>query len=110
VETAGAVAAAELATRLVRPGGRVVLLGIAGDGKTLELPTNRLVWGDIALIGSFSYSTSEWTRVVGLLERRLVDLDPIVTHRFPARRFEDAFAPMDDRHGVVAKVLVEHPT
>jgi L-iditol 2-dehydrogenase len=74
-----------------------------------ELPTNRLVWGDIALIGSLSYSTSEWTRVVGLLERRLVDLDPIVTHRFPARRFEDAFALMEDRDGVVAKVLLEHP-
>jgi threonine dehydrogenase-like Zn-dependent dehydrogenase len=93
----------------VRPGGRVVLLGIAGEGKTLELPTNRLVWGDIAVLGSFSYSTSEWTRVVGLLERGLVELDPIVTHRFPAARFDDAFALMDERDGVVAKVLLEHP-
>ena len=61
LETAGAVAAVDLATRLVRPGGRVVLLGIAGEGKTLELLPNRLR-GDIAVFGSFSYSTSEWTR------------------------------------------------
>jgi threonine dehydrogenase-like Zn-dependent dehydrogenase len=109
LETAGAVSAVDLATRLVRPGGRVVLLGIAGEGKTFELPTNRLVWGDIAVLGSFSYSTSEWTRVVGLLARGLVKLDPIVTHRFPAERFGDAFALMDERDGVVAKVLLEHP-
>ena len=67
------------------------------------------MWGDIAVFGSFSYSTSEWTRVVGLLERGLVELDPIVTHRFPAARFDDAFALMDARDGVVAKVLLEHP-
>ena len=36
-------------------------------------------------------------------ERDLVDLDPIVTHRFPLERFEDAFALMDDRRGVVAR-------
>ncbi len=110
LETAGSVAAVELATRLVRPGGRVVLLGIAGEGHLLELPADRIVFGDMAVIGSFSYSTSEWSRVVALLEQGLVDLDPIVTHRFPADRFEDAFAQMDDRESLVAKVLLEHPS
>jgi threonine dehydrogenase-like Zn-dependent dehydrogenase len=60
------------------------------------------------VIGSFSYSTSAWTRVVRLLEEGLVELDPIVTHRFAASRFEDAFEVMDNRDGVVAKVLLEH--
>ena len=105
LETAGAV---ELATRLVRPGGRVVLLGIAGEGKVLELPADRIMFGDMDVIGSCSYSTSAWSHVVRLLEQGRVDLDPIVTHRFPASRFEDAFALMDERPGLVAKVLLEH--
>lgn len=109
IETAGAVEAVELATRLVRPGGRVLLLGIAGEGKLLELPADRFMFGDMDVIGSCSYSTAAWTHVVRLLERGLVDLDPIVTHRFPADRFEDAFALMDNRAGVVAKVVLEHP-
>ena len=108
LETAGSAAAVELATRLVRPGGRVVLLGIAGEGHMLELPADRIVFGDMAVIGSFSYSTSEWSQVVGLLEQGLLDLDPIVTHRFPASRFEDAFAVLDEQRGTVAKVLLEH--
>jgi 2-desacetyl-2-hydroxyethyl bacteriochlorophyllide A dehydrogenase len=108
LETAGAVAAVELATRLVRPGGRVVLLGVAGEGKVLELPSDRIMLDDLELIGSRSYSSAVWSRMVGLLERGLVDLEPIVTHRFPAARFEDAFRVMDARDGVVAKVLLEH--
>jgi 2-desacetyl-2-hydroxyethyl bacteriochlorophyllide A dehydrogenase len=109
IETAGAVEAVELATRLVRPGGRVVLLGIAGEGKALELPSDRIMFGDMDVIGSCSYSTAAWSHVVRILERGLVDLDPIVTHRFPAHRFAEAFDLMDNRDGVVAKVVLEHP-
>ena len=108
VETAGAVEAVELATRLVRPGGRVVLLGIAGEGKVLELPADRIMFGDMDVIGSCSYTTSAWGRVVELLARGLVDFEPLVTHRFPVARFEDAFEVLDKRDGAVAKVLLEH--
>ncbi len=108
LETAGSVEAVELATRLVRPGGRVVLLGIAGEGKVLELPADRIMFGDMDVIGSCSYTTSAWGRVVDLLARGLVDFEPLVTHRFPAARFEDAFEVLDKRDGVVAKVLLEH--
>jgi L-iditol 2-dehydrogenase len=108
LETAGAPEAVELATRLVRPGGRVVLLGIAGEGRMLELPTDRITFGDMDVIGSFSYTTAAWSRVVDLLTRGVVEFEPLVTHRFPAARFDDAFRLMDAREGVVAKVLLEH--
>jgi L-iditol 2-dehydrogenase len=108
VETAGAVAAVELSTRLVREGGRVVLLGIAGHGHDLMLPADRIALRDLSVFGSVGYTTSAWAQMVALLRDRLVDLDPIVTHRFPLEQFEDAFALMDDRHGVVAKIVLEH--
>ena len=85
LETAGAAAAVDLATRLVRPGGRVVLLGIAGEGKMLEIPADRIMFADMDVVGSCSYPTSAWSSVVRLLEHGLLDLDRIVTHRFPAR-------------------------
>ena len=108
LETAGAAAAVDLATRLVRPGGRVVLLGIAGEGKMLEIPADRIMFADMDVVGSCSYPTSAWSSVVRLLEHGLLDLDQIVTHRFPANRFEEAFALMDNRQGLVAKVVLEH--
>jgi len=108
VETAGSVTAAELSTRLAREGGRVVLLGIAGRGLELTLPADRIPLRDLSVFGSVGYTTAAWAHMVGLLRDRLVDVDPIVTHRFPLDRYEDAFALMDDRRGVVARIVLEH--
>jgi L-iditol 2-dehydrogenase len=110
VETAGAVAAVELATRLVREGGRVVNLGIAGRGADLTLPADRIPLRDLTVLGSVGYTTAAWAKMVGLLRDGLVDLDPIVTHRFPLERFEDAFELMAERRGVVARIVLEHRT
>jgi len=109
VETAGAVPAVELGTRLVREGGRVVLLGIAGEGKTLgSLPADRIALRDLELIGSVGYTSAAWGRLVGLLADRRVDLASIVTHRFPLEEFERAFELMENRDGIVAKIVLEH--
>ena len=112
IETAGAPAAIELATRLVRAGGRVVLLGLPGEGQAGAGATaaGRITFGDMEVLGSFSYTTAVWTRVVDLLARGAVDFEPLVTHTFPAERFGEAFALMDARVGVVAKVLLTHAT
>jgi len=108
VETAGAVTAFELSTRLAREGGRIAALGIAGHGHELRLPADRIALRDLSVFGSVGYTAAAWARMVGLLRGRLVELDPIVTHRYPLERFEDAFALMDDRRGVVAKIVLEH--
>jgi 2-desacetyl-2-hydroxyethyl bacteriochlorophyllide A dehydrogenase len=108
VESAGSPAAVELATQLCRPAGRALLLGIAGEGRTVTLPSDLLVGKDISLIGSIGYPTAVWSRVVGLLADRVLDLDQIVTHHFPVSGFEDAVRLMDDRRGIVAKVVLEH--
>lgn len=108
VETAGAVPAVELATRLPREGGRVALIGIAGEGRELCLPADRIVLRDLVLSGSVGYTSPVWTQVVDLLGAELVELGPILTHRFPIERFEDAFRLMAEREGVVGKVLLEH--
>lgn len=108
VETAGAVEALELATRIVREGGRVVALGIAGQGRELTLPADRIALRDLFVLGSVGYTTAAWAHMVALLRDRLVDLDPLVTHRFPLERYEDAFALMDERRGVVARIVLEH--
>ena len=55
---AGAVAAVELATRLPREGGRIVALGIAGEGSELYVPADRFVLRDLELLGSVGYTTA----------------------------------------------------
>lgn len=109
VETAGVTAAVALATELCRTGGRALLLGIAGEGQTVTLPSDLFVGKDMTLIGSVAYPASVWSRVVGLVTDGVLALDPIVTHRFPVAEFEEAVRLMDNRRGIVAKVVLEHP-
>jgi 2-desacetyl-2-hydroxyethyl bacteriochlorophyllide A dehydrogenase len=108
LETAGAVAALELATRLPREGGRIVQLGLAGAGKRLELPADLLVLRDLELLGSVGYTTAVWARMLSLVAAGLVRLDPLVTHQFAAADFQTAFELMDRREGIVGKVVLEH--
>jgi D-arabinose 1-dehydrogenase-like Zn-dependent alcohol dehydrogenase len=108
IESAGALAAFDLATRLPREGGRAVLLGIAGQGRTVEVAPDRLTLRDVELIGSVSYTSAVWSRMVGLLAAGLVDLEPLVTHRFPVAEFEQAFELLERRTGLVAKIVLDH--
>jgi threonine dehydrogenase-like Zn-dependent dehydrogenase len=108
VETAGVPAAVELAARSCRPAGRALLLGIGGEGRSVTVPADLLVVNAIALVGSIAYTPPVWARVVAMVNERVLDLDPIVTHRFPASEFEEAVRLMDNRRGVVAKIVLEH--
>jgi threonine dehydrogenase-like Zn-dependent dehydrogenase len=105
VETAGAVAAVELATRLPREGGRIVALGIAGAGRELRVPADRFVLRNVSLLGSVGYTSAVWSRVVELLGAGLVDFSPVVAGRYPSARFEEAFGQMGS---AVGRVLLEH--
>jgi 2-desacetyl-2-hydroxyethyl bacteriochlorophyllide A dehydrogenase len=108
VDTSGAPSAIGLATEICRPAGRALLLGLAGEGRSLTLPSDLLTGKDMTLIGSLGYPTSVWSRVVGLVSDRVLELDPIVTHRFPAAEFQKAVQLMDNRDGIVAKIVLEH--
>ena len=70
VDTAGSPSAIALATEICRPGGRAVLLGLAGDGRSLTLPSDLLTGKDMALIGSLGVSG------LGLVARRRARLRP----------------------------------
>ena len=72
------------------------------------MPADRVALRDLELIGSVAYTSAVWTRVVSLLAERRVDLSPIVTHRFPLEEFERAFELMENRRGIVAKIVLEH--
>jgi 2-desacetyl-2-hydroxyethyl bacteriochlorophyllide A dehydrogenase len=108
IETAGAVAALELATRLPREGGRILQLGLAGAGKELVVPADRLVLRDLELIASIGYTSAVWARLLELVRAGLVELDQLVTHQFAASEFRTAFELMDRREGIVGKVVLEH--
>jgi L-iditol 2-dehydrogenase len=107
VETAGATAAIELATRLARPGGRVILLGLAGAGREVTLPADRFPNKDLTVHGLASYDRSAWSTAVGLVRDGLIDFSPVLGRRFAIERFDEAYATLGAGGGV-GKLLLVH--
>ncbi|HEV8675130.1 MAG TPA: alcohol dehydrogenase catalytic domain-containing protein [Methylomirabilota bacterium] len=92
VETAGTAAAVELVlgqAGVVRPGGRVVLTGLPHEPARIEV--FQLVRREIDVRGSMIYQ-GEFREALALLAQGAIEVSPLVTHRFPLERLEDALA------------------
>lgn len=92
VETAGTATAIELAlgqVGFVRPGGRVVLTGLPHE--PASIPFFWVVRREIDIRGSMIYQR-EFAEALSLLADGVVDVGPILTHRFPLDAIEEALA------------------
>jgi L-iditol 2-dehydrogenase len=102
-EAAGENEAVETAVAVVRAGGRVVLAGIPSDDRlTFNASTARRKGLTIKLVRRMKHA---YPRAIRLVERGLVDVRTLVTHRFPLSEFDLAFAVALRRDGL--KVIVE---
>jgi L-iditol 2-dehydrogenase len=102
-EAAGENAAVETAMATVRPGGRVILSGIPADDRTAFTASMARRKGlTIKLVRRMKHT---YPRAIRLVERGLVDVQSLVTHRFPLSEFERAFSAAARREGV--KVIIE---
>jgi 2-desacetyl-2-hydroxyethyl bacteriochlorophyllide A dehydrogenase len=107
VEAAGTADAVERAFGLARRGGRVVLLGLAGNGVTARLPIDDVVNNDLQISASFSYTSAAWAEVTALLGSGRVRLAPLITHRFPLDAYEEAFEVLRESSGPRGKVMLD---
>ena len=102
-EAAGDDAAVRAAFELVKPGGKIILAGIpSGDTIQFSASVSRRKGVTIKLVRRMKHT---FPRAVGLVERGLVDVAGIVTHRFPMGDYADAFAVASRRDGL--KVVLQ---
>jgi L-iditol 2-dehydrogenase len=90
VEAAGTLTAVEIALEAARRGGQVLLLGICGHGKTVSMSPDEVVNNDLRIRGSFGYTAAAWSQVVALLNAGRLDLQALITHRFPLDQYRAA--------------------
>jgi L-iditol 2-dehydrogenase len=86
----------------VRPAGRAVLLGMGAA--TMELPVQLIQNRELTLTGVFRYA-STWPTAIALIRSGLVELDAMVTARYPLE--ETAEALESDRVPGNIKSIVE---
>ena len=87
IDASGVAAAVQTGIRAVRPGGRAILVGMGND--SVELPVSFIQNREIWLSGVFRYANT-WPLGIKLVESGAVDLDVLVTGRFPLANAEEA--------------------
>jgi len=89
IEVAGAVPAQEEAARMVRNGGRVVMVGIPPEDQLLL--THHVVRRKGLTIRIARRMKLTYPRAIALVERQMIDVRSLVTHRFPLEQGDRAF-------------------
>jgi threonine 3-dehydrogenase len=104
-EMSGVPSALHQAFAAVRMGGRVQLLGIP----TAEVPidfANEIIFKGLTLYGVIGRKMYEtWHQMRRYLSAGLFDPRPVITHRFPLARVDDALAAI--RSGDAGKIILE---
>ncbi len=93
LEASGHGAALRGALATLRPSGIVVQLGLGGD---VSLPINTLVTREIEFRGTFRFNT-EFALAVALINRRRIDVAPLLSATLPFNRAAEAFDLAMDR-------------
>ncbi|WP_439104388.1 L-idonate 5-dehydrogenase [Celeribacter marinus] len=101
-ECSGAQVALAGAIPAIRPKGVIVQVGMSGD---MTLPMQQITVKELALKGSFRFHP-EFATAISLMQQKLIDVTPLITHAFPLEQFQEAFDTATDREKAMKVQLV----
>lgn len=107
IEAAGTAAAVERALGLARRGGRVVLIGLAGNDVTARFRIDDAINNDLLISASFAYTSAAFTEIAALLSSGQISPTPLITHRFPLEAYAEAYQVLRDSYGPRGKVMLD---
>jgi L-iditol 2-dehydrogenase len=105
-EAASHAGGVPLALNLAKRGGRIALEGIAGGGAPVSLESDLLVLQALEVKGIFSSTSDHFERALRLIERGLLNVASLVTHRLPLSRYSDGLTLLESRSEPVVKVSI----
>ena len=98
VECSGSQAGIAFCLESARRGGRYVQIGLAG--KPVTVPFDLLCFHELTATSGFASTPSSWRLALELLERRAVELEPLLSAVVPLERWEEAFAATRAGEGI----------
>ena len=94
------------AVEIVRKGGRVVLFGGLPKAQPMtSLDANRIHYGEIEVVGAFSYHPTMHALALDVLKRKLVPAELLVTHTFGLEQIDEAFQTAASGEGLKVVVI-----
>jgi L-iditol 2-dehydrogenase len=104
VECVGNPSAWELAHALAAPGGRVLMYGGCAADTRACFDTARIHYDEIDIVGAFHYRPTDVREALRLLAECAVRIEPLITHRVPLARLDEALELARSRGAVKVAV------
>jgi 2-desacetyl-2-hydroxyethyl bacteriochlorophyllide A dehydrogenase len=92
--------------KVLRPGGRLVLVAVPHGSAPLEMPFADVYRRELSLIASRNYVPDDFVEAIRLLEAGAVDPDVMITGRVPLSDFATAYAELTGHPERHLKVLL----
>jgi len=108
IETTGVVSQLAAAVTMVRSGGRILMFGII-TAKEGALPFYDLYYKELSLINARVARSEDYPGAIGLVQRGLVRLEPLVSDVMPLGKLQTAIGMLgSDGGGQRMKIILEH--
>jgi L-iditol 2-dehydrogenase len=104
LECVGIAATARDAVRVARKGTRIVLVGVFEEEVLVNL--GLVQDRELELVGTLMYVEDDFPTALELVRAGQVEVEPLITHRFPLDQAAEGFAVADGR-GTALKVILE---
>ncbi len=110
LEAAGVGPSLENCLKSIKTFGRVVLMGNpASDMKVAQKAYWEILRKQLTLKGtwnsSYNYSHNDWHSAISCMQSGKIQLEPLITHRFPFSKCKEAFEVMQDKNQFSVKVM-----
>jgi L-iditol 2-dehydrogenase len=105
LECVGAQETITQAVNYARKGTTIVVVGVFGVKPVVDL--GLVQDRELKLVGTLMYQNSDYQIAIDLVDRGVMALDNLITHRFPFAQYLEAYHAIEESHGEYMKVMIE---
>lgn len=105
IEAAGMPQTWEKAIEMTRKGGTTVLFGGPKPGTTITLDTKRFHYEELTIKGVFHHTPFYVKKAANLIFSGVIKTDPLITHKMPLEKLEEAFQKMLEGSALKVAIL-----
>jgi L-iditol 2-dehydrogenase len=105
LECVGAQDTISQAVSYARKGSTIVVVGVFGKKPVVDL--GLVQDRELNLIGTLMYQKTDYEKAIELAAGGLIQLDPLITHRFPFEQYLSAYHAIEASGGQYMKVMID---
>jgi L-iditol 2-dehydrogenase len=99
IEASGAARGIALGISLLRKLGRLTAIGLTGKPE-IPFPYDTAMSKAAIYIFNLSTSYTSWDKAIGLISRKAIEVEPLITHRGGLERWKEFFDALENKQGI----------